>query len=295
MVEDAVNVFNGSSGEKDAGIYNALLSGFVMNRRFEDVFSMVRRMEANPVAISSVLNACSELYSLEYGRQIHCVMLRRGFECETILCNALLDMYAKCGEVKIARLVFDRIVNKNVVSWTSIIDAYGSNGLGPKALTIFRQMEKESGVSPNNITFLLVLSACNHSGLVEEGRDYLFSMKEKYGLDPSPEHYACYIDLLGRAGKIEEAWIVFCSLERKMITAGVCIVMLNGCRVSKDLVRGKIVASRLLALEPENPSIYVLISNFYSEVGKWEGSEDLREEIKTRGMKKEVGSSQVAV
>lgn len=290
-MEDAVCVFNEVRCEKDVAIYNALLSGFVVNKQFEDAFMMLRGMETNAVALSSVLNACSELSSLAYGKQIHCLMLRRGFECDTILWNALLVMYGECGEIKAVKLVFDQIHEKSVVSWTSIIDAYGSHGFGTGALNLFERMEKESDLLPNSVTFLSVLSACNHSGLVEEGRKCLLAMRDKYGLEPSPEHYACYLDLLGRAGKIEEAWGIFCSLDR--VTHGVCTVMLNACKVSKDLVRGEIVARRLRELDTENPGIYVLISNFYSDVGKWDDAEELREEMRARGIKKVVGGSQV--
>ena len=290
-MQDAVHVFDGLRCEKDVAIYNALLGGLVLNRQYGDAFLTLRRMKPNANALSCALDACAESSSLEYGKQIHSVMFRHGFDQDTISCNVLLDMYAKCGQMAASRLVFDHIVEKNVVSWTSIIDAYGSHGLGTEAFNLFKEMEKESDVSPTSITFLSVLSACGHSGLLEEGRQCFVSMTDKYGLEPSPEHYACYIDLLGRAGKFEEAWNIFCSLDKA--TRGVCITMLYACKVSKDLVRGEIVARRLLELDPENPGIYVLISNFYSDLGRWEGAEDLRKEMRTRGMRKEVGSSQV--
>lgn len=291
-MEDAVDVFDRLSCEKDAAIYNALLSGYALNGKYGDAFLMLGRMEPNAKALSCALDACAESSSLEYGKQIHCAILRHGFDCDTIALNSLLDMYAKCGQIAASRLVFDRINEKSVVSWTGIIDAYGRHGLGREAMNLFKEMENESGVSPSSVTFLSVLAACNHSGLVEEGRVCFFLMSDKYGLDPSPEHYACYLDLLGRAGEIEEAWNIFRNLDK--LTLGICVVMLNACKDCKDLARGEIVVRHLLNFDLENPGIYVLISNFYSDIGRWEGAEGLRKEIRTKGLSKEMGRSQVS-
>ncbi|XP_028550337.1 pentatricopeptide repeat-containing protein At5g66500, mitochondrial-like isoform X2 [Dendrobium catenatum] len=205
----------------------------------------------------------------------------------------------ECGNLKAAHLLFDCVGERNVISWTSIIDAYGIHGRGVEALRLFKRMEEEkasSNVSPNSVTFLSVLSACSHSGLVDEAKEFFFLMKEKHGFAPSSAHYACLIDLLGRAGRVEEAWDLFCSLNRShnKLTSPVCVAMLNACRVSMDFMRGEVVAMHLLELDPDNPSSYVQVSNFYGAFGRWEGVQELRKIMINKGLKKELGSSQVA-
>ncbi|CAD6263115.1 unnamed protein product [Miscanthus lutarioriparius] len=214
LVEDAMRVFVLTKCPKDAALHNALLSGCVENGWFSDAFSMLRRqIELNGISLTSALTACAATANLAYGMQVHCKALRSGFDSDTIICNALIDMYAKCGRATAARIVFDRMATRNVVSWSSMIDAYGRHGHGVDALDLFKLMEKAAPmVLPNAITFLAVLSACGHSGLVDEAQSMLHLMKSKYGIDPQPEHYACLIDMLGRTGRIDEAWDLYCSL-----------------------------------------------------------------------------------
>lgn len=299
MIQDAKEVFTRLNCPKDVAVYNAFVGGCIQNRQYKEAFAMLRKMRLNGITLTSVLSACSELLNLPYGKQIHCVMIRHGFDSDVVLCNALMDLYAKCGEITAAHLVFDLIGEKNVVSWTCIIDAYGSHGHGTEALRLFRMMEegKVHKVTPNSVTFLAVLTACAHSGLVDEGRDCFFSMKDKHGIDRGPEHYACFIDLLGRAGNIDEAWDLYCGVSEiaNKLTPAVCVAMLNACRVSMDLVKGDHVVKHLLYLDSDNPGSYVLVSNFYAAVGRWEGAEDLRKQMRGRGLKKEVGSSQIVV
>ncbi|XP_077227976.1 pentatricopeptide repeat-containing protein At5g66500, mitochondrial-like [Tasmannia lanceolata] len=296
FLEDAIQVFCNLNWVKDDVIYNVLLSGCVKNHKYKEAFFMLGRMEPDGIALTTVLDACSELSDLSNGKQIHCVIIRRGFEIDTILCNALLDMYAKCGKINSARLVFDRIRDKNVVSWTGIIDAYGSHGFGKEALKLYENMVC-SGISPNSVTFLAILSACGHSGLVGEAWECFILMREKHNFDLGPEHYACFIDLLGRAGRINEAWELFHEMSNCNIksTGVVWASLLNACRVNQDVVRGEFAAKNLLELEPEKPGNYVLLSNFYAAVGRWEGVEELRKVMREKGLRKEVGSSWIAV
>lgn len=298
LISSAIKVFYDVNCKKDGAICNSLVTGCVRNHKYIEAFSMLGRMKPNPIAFTSVLVACSELSNLAIGKQIHCVMIRWGFEFDTLLCNALLDMYAKCGKITNARLIFEQIDMKNVVSWTSMIDAYGSHGHGVEALKLFEEMEKEpNGVSPNSVTFLVALSACGHSGLVEEGRHCFASMMEKHRIKPGPEHYACFIDLLGRAGKMAEAWVLFDYMVKSnsKITSGVWAALLNACKVNQDVVRGEFAAKHLFELEPEKPENYVLLSNFYAAVGKWDAVEELRRLMREKGLRKEVGSSWITL
>jgi pentatricopeptide repeat protein len=168
-VDHALNVFYGLKGWKDDMMHNSLVSGCIRNGRYGEAFKVMGLVKPNVVALTSVLGCCSEKLDLLTGKQVHCVAVRRGFTFETQLCNVLLDMYAKCGKISLARSVFDGICRKDVISWTCMIDAYGRNGCGHEAVGLFQKMTEDSSeVLPNSVTFLSVLSACDHSGLVEE-------------------------------------------------------------------------------------------------------------------------------
>ncbi|KAK7287231.1 hypothetical protein RIF29_00379 [Crotalaria pallida] len=208
-------------------------------------------------------------------------------------------MYAKCGKISRARLLFDGIQQKDVVSWTSMIDAYGRNGHGHEAVDLFQKM-RECGmkVFPNSVTFLSVLSACGHSGLVEEGKTCFNLLREKkYGLEPDPEHYACFIDILGRAGNIEEVWSEYHNMVEQGTrpTAGIWIALLNACSLSEDAERGEFAAKHLLELEPNKASNIVLASNFYAAIGKWDLVDELRSIMRTKGLVKDAGNSWINV
>uniref|UniRef100_A0A0D9V1J5 Pentacotripeptide-repeat region of PRORP domain-containing protein n=1 Tax=Leersia perrieri TaxID=77586 RepID=A0A0D9V1J5_9ORYZ len=297
LVGEAMMLFMFTDCPKDAALYNAVISGCVENGRFREAFLMLGRIELNGIALTCGLTACSATANLVYGMQVHCKALRHGFISETIICNALIDMYAKCGRTVAARMVFDRMACRNVVSWSSMIDAYSRHGHGEAALDLFKRMEKAAPVVlPNTVTFLAVLSACGHSGLVDEGRAMLHLMKKQYGINPGPEHYACFIDLLGRAGQIDEAWDLYCSFNtnRSELSGSICVAMLNACRANMDVVRGNKVALHLLEVDPENPGSHVLISNFHADVRQWSKSDESRRIIMDKGLRKQPASSHIS-
>ncbi|CAO2177183.1 unnamed protein product [Urochloa humidicola] len=298
LVGDAMRVFMLTKCPKDAALYNAVLSGCVENGWFREAFSILRWTELNGISLTCALTACSVTANLAYGTQVHCKALRCGFGSDTIICNALIDMYSKCGRTTSARIVFDQMFGRNVVSWSSMIDAYSRHGHGVDALDLFKMMEKAVPlVLPNAITFLAVLSACGHSGLVDEGWSMLHLMKSKYMIDPQPEHYACLIDMIGRAGQIDKAWDLYCSLtaSQNKCSSAIYVAMLNACRVNMDAVRGKKVAVHMLEADPQNPAVHVLISNFHSAVRQWSESDELRRFIVEKGLRKEAASSHISV
>ncbi|XP_043698896.1 pentatricopeptide repeat-containing protein At5g66500, mitochondrial-like [Telopea speciosissima] len=297
LIGEAMKVFCHLNCRRDNVIFNSLLSGCIRNQKFNEVFMLIRQMKPNCIALTCVLTACSEKSDLSTGKQVHCLAIRLGFELDTQLCNALLDMYAKCGKISVSRALFDRIPYKSVVSWTSIIDAYGSNGHGVEAFELFKEMDEQSSISPNPVTFLAILSACGHCGLVEQGQECFLLMKEKYGIDPGPEHYACFIDLLGRASRIDEAWDLLHDMGERGTepTREVWAALLNACRTNLDIRRGESAAKQLLELQPEKPGNYILLSNFYSAIGRWDVVEELRGMMRERRLRKEVGSSWITV
>ena len=297
-IEEAMEIFHNLNWKKDDVMRNSLISGCVRNRRYKEAFLIMSAMRPNVVAVTSALAACSKNSDLWVGKQIHCVAIRFGFTFDTQLCNVLLDMYAKCGKILNARSLFDSMDKKDVVSWTNMIDAYGNHGHGLEALKLFKKMEGEgNSILPNLVTFLAVLSACAHSGKVEQGRECFNLIQEKYNLDPGPEHYACFIDILGRAGQIEEVWCLFNNMVKNQTkpTAAVWAAILNACSHNLDVSRGEFAAKNLLELEPNKPGNYVLLSNFYAAVGRWDSVNELRSIMRKKGLVKETGNSWVTV
>lgn len=297
-VSEAIQVFSSVDCGKDDVMRNSMIAGCVQNKKYVEAFSIMSTMRPNVYALTSALAACSRNSDLWIGKQIHCVAIRFGFISDTQMCNVLLDMYAKCGKVLNARLLFDRMDCKDVISWTSMIDAYGSHGHGVEAFELFKRMgDEESGVCPNSVTFLAVLSACGHCGRVELGRECFNLAQEKYGLVPGPEHLVCFIDILGRAGEISEAWSLFDNMVKQGLrpTAEVWATLLNACSLNLDVSRGEFAAKCLFQLEPNKPANYVLLSNFYASVGRWNHVDELRAIMWERGMVKEAGSSLITV
>ncbi|KAA8535538.1 hypothetical protein F0562_030544 [Nyssa sinensis] len=297
-ISESMEVYCNLHCRKDDVMLNSLISGCVRNRRYDVAMSIMSTMKPNIIALTTALAACSENSDLWIGKQIHGVVIRWGFTSDTQLSNVLLDMYAKCGKIVNARILFDGIPQKDVVSWTSMIDAYGSHGHGLEALELFKKMGEEgNSVLPNFVTFLAVLSACGHSCLVKQGQECFVSVQETYGLDPGPEHYACFIDKLGRTGQIEEVWCVFDYMVKRGTkpTPAIWAALLNACRINQDVRRGEVVAKHLFELEPNKPGNYVALSNFYAAIGRWDAVDNLRNIMTTRGLVKEAGSSWVTV
>lgn len=295
-LNEAMKVYTSLHCRMDDVILNSLISGCVRNKKYEVAFSLMSKMRPNAIALTSALAACSEDSDLWIGKQIHCVSVRHGLTSNTQLCNILLDMYAKCGKILDARTVFDGMCHKDVVSWSSMIQAYGSHGDGLKAFELFKMMvEGRTGVLPNSVTFLSVLSACGHSGLVQQGQECFYLAKEKYSSYLGPEHYACFIDILGRAGKIDEIWSLFHDMETCgiKITSKLWAALLNACSHNQDVSRGEFAAKKLLQLDPNKAGNYVLSSNFYASIGKWDSVDELRRIMRAKGLTKEVGNSLV--
>lgn len=296
-IDKAIKIYRGLNGRKDDIMCNSLISGCISNKRYDIAMSIMSSMRPNAIALTSALSACSQNSDLWIGKQIHGITIRHGFTYDIQLCNAMLDMYAKCGEISSGRLVFEGIPKKDVVSWTSMIDAYRSHGHGVEAFRLFKKMrEQGNSVSPNSVTYLSVLSACAHANMVEEGCE-CFTLAQDDSVDIGPEHYACFIDLLSRSGRIDEIWRLLDDIVKDGIkpTAEIWTALLNACRINHDVVRGEISANHLLEFEPDNPGHYVALSNFYAAIGRWDTVDNLRSIMKNRGLNKDIGSSRVSV
>lgn len=276
--------------------WTAMISGYTQNGLaeqalclFEEMLKEDSEVKPNWVTIMSVLPACAESSGLEHGRRIHDFASRVGLDSNASVLTALVAMYAKCGSLTDARQCFDRIREKNLVTWNTMITAYAFHGCGMECVWTFEDMIRE-GIQPDTITFTGLLSGCDHSGLVDVGLKYFNCMNTEHSIKPRVEHYACVVDLLARIGRLMEAKKL---IDEMRMQAGPSIwgALLAACRSHCNLEIAEIAARKLFVLEPENSGNYVLLSNMYAEVGKWKEVDNLRALLKFHGMKKSPGCS----
>lgn len=250
-------------------------------------------VELDSIAILSILSAAANLAALRKGKEIHGFLVRRCLHLDKSIASSLVDIYGSCGAVDNSHKAFNLVNNKDLVLWTSLINGYGMHGQGIMAVKLFRKMEAEN-VRPDHIVFLAILSACSHSALVDEGRILFDSMQCQYDLEPWPEHYACLVDLLGRANRVQEALELIKTMKLEP-TAAVWCALLGACRIHSNMEIGEIAARKLLEMEPENPGNYVLVSNMYAAAERWEDVEEVRMRMKVKGLKKDPGCSWIEV
>ncbi|XP_021291110.1 pentatricopeptide repeat-containing protein At1g53600, mitochondrial isoform X2 [Herrania umbratica] len=284
--------------EKDNVAWTAVISGFVSNEMYEEAFCWFTEMlqksvKPNSLTLSSLLSASANLAILTQGQQIHGQAIKMYLEFDLSIQNSLVSMYSKCGNVSDACQVFMSIKEPNIISFNSMITGFAQNGFSEEALKLFRKMQSE-GPEPNQITFLAVLSACTHVGLVEVGWEYFKSMKSLYNMEPTPDHYACMVDLLGRAGLFDEAVDLIYSMPFEPHT-GVWGALLGASRTHLRVDLAKLAAQQLKKLDPDNATSYVVLSNLYSILGKKKDGDQVRMDKKSKGIKKSPGCSWVIV
>lgn len=279
---------------RDVVSWNVLMSGYVQNGHAGDALTLFHRLQEENIqpdlaTMATVLSACAHLGALQYGVWIHAYIIRSGLELHVSVGTAIIDMYGKCGCVEFSFKVFEKMCSRDAASWNAMIAAYGMNGYGENALALFLQMQ-QVGPMPNYITFICVLSACAHSGLVNEGWQYFDCMKHKYCITPRIEHYACMVDLLGRVGLLNEAheFIINMPLEPSVSVWG---TLLFACRIHCNIELGERVAKLLLDLDCQNSGAYLLLSSIYSTTGRWDDATKLKSMIKEKGLVKSPGCS----
>ncbi|XP_022922754.1 pentatricopeptide repeat-containing protein At3g62890-like [Cucurbita moschata] len=277
------------SGYSQSGLAQQALS------LFDEMLKEDSGVRPNWVTIMSVLPACAQSSALERGRRIHELACRMGLNSNASVLIALTAMYAKCGSLADARNCFNRLnrSEKSLVAWNTMITAYASYGHGREAVSTFQEMI-EAGIRPDDITFTGLLSACSHSGLVDIGLNYFNYMSTTYSTNPRAEHYACVVDLLGRAGRLAEASKL---VDEMPMPAGPSIwgSLLAACRKYRNLEMAETAARKLFVLEPENTGNYVLLSNMYAEAGRWQEVDKLRAILISQGTKKSPGCSWIEV
>ncbi|GMH20975.1 hypothetical protein Nepgr_022817 [Nepenthes gracilis] len=299
---------------RDRVSWNTLITGYVVCGRCSDALLMLHDMQrsslnnvddndnqsdikilckANSITLMAILPGCAALSALAKGKEIHAYAIRNALASDVAVGSALVDMYAKCGCLHLSRRAFDEIPNKNVITWNVLIMAYGMHGHGEEAFKLFRMMAAagaRGNVKPNEVTFIAVLAACSHSGMVHEGLGLFYKMKE-HEIEPTSDHYACIIDLLGRAGRLEDAYQLLDDMPPEINKAGAWSSMLGACRIHKNVLLGEIAARNLFQLEPHVASHYVLLSNIFSSAGLWDKAMEIRKNMREMGVRKEPGCS----
>ncbi|KAF7833436.1 pentatricopeptide repeat-containing protein [Senna tora] len=297
-VNSAENVFT-TIPKTNAVAWNVMISGYVTIGKFFEALSIFSEMkeacvEPDAITFTSVLSACSQLAALEKGKEIHNLIMEKKFQNNEVVMGALLDMYAKCGAVDEAFGVFKCLPVRDLVSWTSMITAYGSHGRAFEALGLFSEMQK-SNVKPDKVTFLAVLSACSHAGLVDEGFSLFNQMINVYDIKPRVEHYSCVIDLLGRAGRLHEAYEILLRNSEIRDDAGLLSTLFSACRLHRDFDLGVKIANTLIDKDPDDQSTYILLSNIYASVQKWDEVRKVRSKMRELGLKKNPGCSWIEI
>ncbi|XP_071689779.1 putative pentatricopeptide repeat-containing protein At3g11460, mitochondrial [Rutidosis leptorrhynchoides] len=281
---------------KELGTWNAIISGYAQNGYATEVLELYKELESsgldpNPITLVGVLSSCAHLGAQKVGVEIEKKIQNSSFKDNVFVNNALINMYARCGNLLKAKEIFDNLLDKNLVSWTAIIGGYGMHGLGETAVHLFNEMIR-CNIRPDGTVFVSVLSACSHAGLTDIGLDYFDSMKMKYGLKPGPEHYSCVVDLLGRAGRLNEAQNLIKTMPMEPDGA-VWGALLGACKIHKNVDLAEVAFDRVIQLEPTNIGYYVLLSNLYTEVNNKEGILRVRVMMKNTGLRKDPGYSYV--
>ncbi|KAA8547430.1 hypothetical protein F0562_003706 [Nyssa sinensis] len=296
-MEAAARLFDGLP-VKDMVAWTAMVTGYAQNARPREALEFFERMEhagvdTDEVTLVGVISACAQLGAAKYASWVRDVAEKSGFgpTDNVVVGSALIDMYSKCGSVEDAFKVFEKMKERNVFSYSSMIIGFAMHGCANAAMKLFQDMVKTE-IKPNRVTFIGVLTACSHAGMAEHGRHIFAMMENFYGVAPSVDHYACMVDLLGRAGHLEEALGLVKAMPMKP-HGGVWGALLGACRIHGNSDIAEIAASHLFELEPNGIGNYILLSNIYASSGKWNDVSRVRKLMRTKGLKKNPGCSWV--
>ncbi|KAL5974245.1 hypothetical protein ACLOJK_030909 [Asimina triloba] len=297
MLDDAWDVLQ-MMEQRDAITYTGLVTGMKQMGHHKIALEIISCMQDDAVkvdgySLASFLSAAASLAAMEPGKQLHSYSIKSGLDYHISVSNGLVDMYGKCGSIKDTRMAFAAIPAPNVVSWNGLISGLASNGHFSEALSSFEDM-RLTGIKPNGITFLLVLYACSHSGMVDLGLNYFYSMTRSYGVAQQLDHYICLVDLLGRGGRLEEAAEIVETMPFEP-DALAYKTLLGSCKIHGNMALGEHAARRALELDPLDPAIYVLLSNMYDDAGKSRYGDLTRRMMKERGLRKNPGQSWIEI
>ncbi|KAA8533247.1 hypothetical protein F0562_033220 [Nyssa sinensis] len=299
-LQRAQKLFN-EMPQKNVISWTTMITGYVQDGQSEEalgIFSKMHvasRVKPNEGTFVNVLGACSNLAGLGEGQQIHQIISKTVYQDTPFVVSALINMYSKCGELGTARKMFDDGLKsrRDLVSWNGMIAAYAHHGCGKEAILMFKEM-RNLGFKPNDVTYVGLLSACSHAGFVEEGLKYFDELVRDRSVQVREDHYACLVDLCGRAGRLKEA---FSFIEKLPTKPSACVwgALLAGCNVHRDAIIGKLAAKKLLEVEPGNAGTYLSLASMYASSGKWREAAKMRLKMKDKGLKKQPGCSWIEV
>ncbi|KAA8538040.1 hypothetical protein F0562_027380 [Nyssa sinensis] len=274
---------------RDLISWTTMITCYSQNKQYREALAVFNEMKTNEISpdevtMATVISVCAHLGALDLGKEIHLYVMQNGFDLDVYIGSALIDMYAKCGSLDRSLVVFFKLREKNLFCWNSIIEGLAVHGYAEEALAMFSRMEREK-IKPNGVTFISVLSACTHAGLVEEGHRWFLSMARDYSIPLEIEHYGCMVDLLCKAGLLEDALELIRSMkvEPNSVIWG---ALLGGCRLHRNLEIAPLAVNKLMILEPNNSGYYTLLVNMYAEANQWIEVARIRSSMKEQGVEK---------
>lgn len=286
---------------RDLVLWTAMINGYVQFNRVDEALALFREMQMQGIkpdkfTLVTLLTGCARLGALEQGVWLHACIEENSISIDAVVGTALIEMYAKCGCIEKSLAIFNMLNDKDTASWTAVICALAINGKSSKALEFFSGM-KQAGNKPDDITFIGVLSACSHGGLVEEGRQHFDSMKKVYEIEPKLEHYGCLIDLFGRAGLLGEAEDMIANIPNKdkKIIIPLYGALLSACRIYGHVDIGERIANILIQIQSSDSSTHSLLANIYASANRWEDVKKVRRNMCALGFKKFPGCSSIEV
>ncbi|PRQ29828.1 putative tetratricopeptide-like helical domain-containing protein [Rosa chinensis] len=293
--EMAKHIFHNMQ-ELDVVCWNSMIAGLSLNSQDEEAFTYFKQMRQHEMlpsqfSYATILSCCAKLASSFQGKQVHAQITKDGYVSDVFVGSALIGMYCKCGDVDGARNFFDMMSSKSTVTWNEMIHGYAQNGRGDEAVLLYWDMIA-SAERPDAITFVAVLTACSHSGLVDAGIEIFNSMGHKHGVEPVLDHYTCIIDSLGRAGRFQEAEVLLDDMPYKDDPV-IWEVLLSSCRVHANVSLAKRAADELIRLDPYNSAPYVLLANIYSSLGRWDEARAVRDLMSNKQVIKDPGYSRI--
>ncbi|KAE8678442.1 Pentatricopeptide repeat-containing protein [Hibiscus syriacus] len=278
--------------------WTIIISGYAEKGLAKEAIDLYDQMERHGLrlddgSVISILAACAESGLLKVGIKVHDSIERLNFRCSITVSNALVDMYAKCGSLDKARSVFNGMAKRDVVSWNAMLHGFAMHGRGREALHVFSRM-KMQGFQPDRVTFVGVLCACTHAGFIDEGVEYFYAMEKDYGIVPQIEHYGCMIDLLGRGGRLKEAFRLMHTMpfEPNAIIWG---TLLGACRLHDATELTEKVLDHLLELDPSDPGNYSMVANIFAAAGDWDSAASVRLQMRSIGVQKPSGASSIEI
>ncbi|VVA33697.1 PREDICTED: pentatricopeptide [Prunus dulcis] len=283
---------------KDTVSWNSMIRGYEQNGDAFESLRLFCRMimegaEVDEVTIITILGACDQINALQFGMSVHSCLVKKGFGANIIVGTALIDMYSKCGSLSCSRRVFDEIPRKNLVAWSAMISGYGAHGRGEEAISCYHELVANN-FTPDEGVLTSVLSACSHAGLVNEGKHIFNRMTIEYNVKPGLAHYSCLVDLLGRAGHVDEAYELIKTMEVKP-SSDIWAAFLSACRLHKNVKLAEVSAQKVFEMHPKGVGSYICLSNIYASEKRWDDVERVRAMVRSKGLKKPPGCSFVEV